>query len=344
MSSYGFGGSIEFKSEIEGYEEDPILYGGYPFGIPKVYLNGDGECNTKFPVFDWEEDSVVVVRGKHILEYMSLCYREMLFLNNEGEAVWVDGRRVANEECEEMEHLGEVRNVKKYTITEYDVENGNKRTYSVTLDGATTMTGRDYDRLSCVVGAEVLGSHFEIEDGVLRQYIGNDIDLVIPADVTEISLSPFKGCGRFNSIKIPKTVTYISPSFFKCCEVMHVEVDADNPKYYSQDGFLIDRETKTLVWAYSGTTIPNDGSIIKIGSYAFHSRSDIKKIEIPDTISEIDDKAIHCCYMLEEIKIPSVFADDAQRIFGASLVKNGDVYRPEGDEYTMYKKFGGFYF
>ena len=126
MSGYRFGGSIEFKSEIEGYEGDPVLYGGYPFGFPKLYLNGDGEYNSKFPIFDWEDDSVVVVRGKHILEYKSSRFQEMLFMNNNGETIWVEGRQVANEECEGMDYLDEVRGVQKYTITEYDIENGNK--------------------------------------------------------------------------------------------------------------------------------------------------------------------------------------------------------------------------
>lgn len=336
MSGYRYGGSLELKSEIEEYEADPVLYGGYPFGIPKVYLNGDGEYYTRLSDFDWKEDSVVVARGKHILECMSSCHCEFLHRNKEGESVWVEGRRVANEECEEMEYLNEVRGVKKYTLTEYDLEKGNKRTYSVTLDETTTMTGKDYYRLFNIVDAEMLGDHFEIKDGVLIQYIGKATDLVIPDGVTEIADDSFRECGNFNSVVIPRTVTKIPCGF---CRAEHIEVAQDNPKYYSEDGLLIDRETKTLVWAYAGNTIPSDGSVKTIGANAFCGRTDIRAITIPDVVSTIDSDAFRHCYHLKEVKIPDNFVGDARRIFGATLVKDGDKYLLEGGEYSTFRNF-----
>ena len=115
----------------------------------------------------------------------------------------------------------------------------------------------------------------------------------------------------------------------------------DNPKYYSKDGLLIDRETQTLVWAYAGNTIPSDGSVKRIGTNAFCGRTDVRAITIPDVVSAIDDEAFRCCYYLKEVKIPDAFVGDAQRIFGASLVKDGDKYHLEGGEH---EKFRGFSF
>ena len=181
--------------------------------------------------------------------------------------------------------------------------------------------------------------HFHVEEGVLLRYIGASENITIPNSVREIGSNAFKGCFRFESIKIPKTVEKISCVGFGGCLTKHVEVDADNPKYYSKDGLLIDRETQTLVWAYAGNAIPDDGSVKTIGTNAFHHREDIKTITIPDVVSAIDSDAFSSCSRLEKVKISDAFVGDAQRIFGASLVKEGDKYRLEGGENAKYRGF-----
>jgi hypothetical protein len=86
--------------------------------------------------------------------------------------------------------------------------------------------------------------------------------------------------------------------------VNHIEVDEANPKYYSKDGCLIDKETDTLVWCYSGNVIPNDISIKKIGPNAFMNREDLNNIVIPVGVEELEDGAFENCINLEKIIIP----------------------------------------
>ena len=326
MSSYRYGGSLELKSEIEEYEADPVLYGGYPFGIPKVYLNGEGEWYTKLEQFNWEDDSVVLIRNHCVLEYMSSRHCEFLYEDQDGEHIWVDGRRVSKEEDLNMEYLGEVRGANHYTVTEYDVEKGQKRKYSCLFEEEMTMTREDYYRLSHIVNEGALDSHFEIKDGVLSRYFGNDIDLYIPDGVTEIAGDAFEGGGKFNCVIIPSTVTKIPCGF---CNTEQLEIDKDNPKYYIQDGCLIDKEEKELVWAHSGCTIPDDGSVVKIGSNSFAWRRDLTSIVVPDAVTEIGSGAFSHCFRLKEITLPVTFVDDAERIFGTTLVKDGDKWTLE---------------
>lgn len=201
-----------------------------------------------------------------------------------------------------------------------------KRKYKVVLEEENCLNNWDLDSLSKFGVEENLNSHFEIKDGVLIQYVGKERDIIVPDGVVEIGIDAFKGCEKFNSIKISKSVEKISCVGSLSCLTEYLEVDKDNPKYYIQDGCLINREEKELVWAYSGTNIPEDGSVVKIGSKAFYHRSDLSRIVVPDIIAEIGDDAFGECNSLKEIVISDLHGGDAKRIFGRELKKNGDKW------------------
>ena len=329
MSSVCYGGSIRMNPESEMLNRDPMFEGGYPFTMPKVYLDGVGESYFPQWCFNWDDDSVVVVRDKQVVKYTRSTFLELLAKNEEGEIVWMDGRRAPYSTCWGGEYLDEDRSAYEYTITEYDLNELKKRKYKVVLEEENCLDNRDLDSLSEYGVEETIDSHFEIKDGVLLQCVGKERDIIIPDGVIEIGVNAFKGCENFNSIKIPKTVKKIS-CVGSGCRTEHLEVDKDNPKFYIQDGCLIDREEKELVWAYSGSTIPDDGGVVKIGSKSFYLRSDLSRIVVPNVITEIGDDAFGECWNLEEIVISDLFAGDAKRIFGQELKKDVDkwIYDP----------------
>ncbi len=326
MSSVYYGGSIRMNPEPEMLNRDPMFEGGYPYNVPKIYLEGVGESYMPQWCFNWDDDSVVVVRDKHVVKYTKSAYLELLAKNEAGEIVWMDGRSAPYSTRWAGEYLGEDREAYEYTITEYDLNELKKRKYKVVLEEDEFLDNQELHSLSKYGVEETIDSHFEIRDGVLLQYIGKDRDIIIPDDVTEIGADSFKGCSDFNSITIPKSIEKISCVGREGCRTKHLEVAEDNPKYYIQDGCLIDREEKELVWAYFGSTIPDDGSVVRIGRNAFYWRSDISRIVIPDAIIEIGDNAFGNCNALKEIVISDIWARDAQRIFGRELKKDGDKW------------------
>ena len=338
MSSVYYGGSIRMNPEPEMLNRDPMFEEGYPHEVPKVYLEGHGEAYFPQYCFDWDDDSVVLVRDKHVLKYTRSSFVELLAKNEEGEIVWMDGRRAPYSGCWEGEYLDEYRSGHEYTITEYDLDVLKKRKYKVVLEEENCLDNWDLESLSEYGVAGIVGSHFEIKDGVLLQYVGEEQDIIIPDGVKEIGTNAFKGCEKFNSIKISKTVEKISCVESGWSRAEYLEVDEDNPKYYIQDGCLIDKEEKELVWAFAGSTIPDDGSVVKIGSKAFYNRLDLSKIVIPDAIIAIGDNAFSNCGYLENITLSENFANDANRIFGRTLERDD-----EKDTYT-FKKFEGFTF
>ena len=310
MSSVCYGGSIRMNPEIEEEKLDPMFEGGYPYKVPKVYLEGLGECYFPQRCFDWDDDSVVVIRGKHIVKYTYSSFIELLAKNEEGEVVWMDGRTAPYSGCWGGEYLDEERPAHEYSITEYDLETHKKKEYKVVLEAEMDVVDSDLSWLSSVVG-----SGFEIKDGVLLRYDGWNDDIVIPEGVKEISSGSIWCDHSLNSIKIPNTVEKISFDDFPRCQFKNIEIAEDNPRYVSKEGFVIDKETQTLMWAHTGTIIPNDGSVRKIASNAFYGRIDIHEIVIPDTILEIDDHIFGRDNHLQCVEVPDSFNNDIERIF-----------------------------
>jgi len=311
MSSICYGGSVRMKPEVEIEDFDPWVDEGYPHKIPKVYLEGWGEVYNRQHCFNWDDDSVIVVRNKHVLKYTHSTFVELLAKNEDGEIVWMDGRCAPYSDCWGGEYLNEERGACEYTIEEYNLETLTKRKYKVVLDEETELDIQDYRSLSNFVDADKLGSHFQIEDGVLLQYVGHNTELIIPEGVTELGYSLFSRKKEFESITMPSTLVKVYSTLPEYCRVKEIHVAEDNPKYYSKDGCLIDKETGELVWAYAATDIPCDESICKIGHSAFLNRQDLENIVIPENITEIGSYAFHGCKNMK-----SVFVSDTVKRIG----------------------------
>lgn len=307
MSSITYGGKLLMKAENNNKNKNDDYmydYASYPFDEPKVYL--DATCEDYYPqvLFSWSDDSVVLVRGANVIEYTKSNFAELLAKDKEGNIIWVDGRTAPYEDCWDGEYLNETRGAQEFKVTLYNIETLQKKRYKMVLDETTELDAWDFRRLSEFVDADTLGSHSLIKDGVFYQYVGNDKNLVIPDSVTEIDWNTFVNQQQFESITIPKTVVNIPYNIAEHCTVNRIEVDESNPKYCSKDGCLIDKETNTLVWCYSGNVIPNDILIEKIGNGAFVNREDIKNVVIPNGIQEIEGSAFRNCINLEKIIIP----------------------------------------
>ena len=295
MSSFGYCGSVRMNPAVEDVSKDPMFEEGYPYSTPKVFLNGSGEVYTNRYCSNWDDDSVIVVRDKYVVKYTRSTFIELLARNEPGEIVWMDGRNAPCSSRWNGEYLNKERLAQEYTIEEYDIETNKKRKYKVVLEEETELNIYDYASISKFVDADKLGSHFKIENNVLRMYVGNDARLIIPIGVEKLEYPAYWTKKEFDCIVIPKTLVEISKSFFTFCKTKDIIVAEDNPRFYSKDGCLIDKETQTLVWGYAAVDIPRDASIKKIGSNAFCNREDLEKITIPDNIVEIGSYAFERC-------------------------------------------------
>lgn len=124
----------------------------------------------------------------------------------------------------------------------------------------------------------------KIENGILTELDCNTTNLVFPRDMSSISKSAYDEFGLTE-------------------EIATIEVEEGNEYYHSKNNCLIETATKTLVMGCKNSIIPDDGSVTKIGKFAFNGCIEAKTIEIPEGVKEIHHMAF--AYTdFEEIIIP----------------------------------------
>ena len=308
MNNCFYAGWVEMKPKFEESEcYDFMEYEGYPYAIPNVYLDGCGEEYYLPDGRGWEDDSIVWVRGGKVVQYTKSKFLETRARGDNDECIWLDARRVSDQSDFAVEYLNEYREANEYRIEEYDLEKSEKKKYKVLLEETSSMDESDRFRLKNFVDAKLFQiseeQKFEIHNGVLVSYKGFDEDLVIPEGIRSISYGAFCSKNKdFRTITIPASLTDIQKSMFNDCRIQEINVAEGNTRYYSKNGLLIDKQNKTLVWAYSGSEIPADGSVISIGKMAFKGRADLESIVIPDTVKEIGEGAFQGCTKLKSVE------------------------------------------
>lgn len=148
------------------------------------------------------------------------------------------------------------------------------------------------------------------QDGSIR-YIGESafdgIDfeikkLILPEGLEDIGWYSSESLTSIEELHIPSTfVDWNGSTFRDLINLKKITVAEGNPKFYSVDNCIIDRETGKLVLGCNTSVIPTDGSITSIGVYAFRGCGEIKSIVIPEGVVELGHGAFYGCTSLREI-------------------------------------------
>ena len=136
---------------------------------------------------------------------------------------------------------------------------------------------------------------FIIENGVLKLYQGNDANIVIPSDVTEIGSSAFRNNTSIKTVELNSNVEKISDcAFMGCTNLKNVTLNKDL-KTISNSAFngctslkkiTISNSVETIgdYSFYKCTSLSNDlvipSSVTSIGNYAFAEDNKILSIDI----------------------------------------------------------------
>ena len=130
--------------------------------------------------------------------------------------------------------------------------------------------------------------------------------ITIPNSVTTIENGAFSYCSSLTSLTIPNSVTKLGEDVFARCAVLNdLRVAQGNPVYHSAGNCIIETATKTLVAGCNASRIPTDGSVTKIGSYAFSECTRMESITIPAGVTTIGTYAFYNCQSLTGITIPT---------------------------------------
>ena len=112
---------------------------------------------------------------------------------------------------------------------------------------------------------------------------GNLQSIAIPDNVTKIDNNTFENCSSLKSVSIGKSCTTISATAFNNATALEkITVSADNEKYSSVDGALLNKEKTSII---------------------LYPKSKSGEFVIPDTVTSIADRAFSSCPNLTKITI-----------------------------------------
>ena len=135
---------------------------------------------------------------------------------------------------------------------------------------------------------------FEIKDGCLVKYTGEDTEVVVPDGVTSIGNEVFSWCRSLTSVTIPNGVTNIGDMAFYKSSLTSVRI----PDSVTSIGDSTFYECSSL----TSVTIPD--SVTNIGKMAFYG-SGLTSVTVPAGVTSIEWGVFEGCGSLTSVTIPN---------------------------------------
>ena len=153
-------------------------------------------------------------------------------------------------------------------------------------------------------------------------------EINIPNSVVSIGSYAFSSFWKITAFRIPESVTYLGPGFiWACSKLVTLEVDENNPVYYSESNAIIERETKKLIQGTKTTIIPED--IIVIGERAFLAVENQGQLVIPQSVISIEDEAFKYATFTGTLTLPENLQHIGKYAFYTTYF-TGNLYVPDG--------------
>ena len=197
---------------------------------------------------------------------------------------------------------------------------------------------------------------------------GRDFSIIVPEGVRFMTSDAFLCCHAATRISFPSTLDDLPESSF-----YHVSAEIDfpngNPRYSCENGFLIDRDTQTLLyaapssqgqpipavrrlgdsaldnWKPAGNEIRLPDTLESIGPYALDGQytgdfSPLAALILPDGVRELSDCSIYGCWEIQLLRFPATLTEiPAYCVANCGL---GAVEIPEG--VTRIGEFAFYYY
>ncbi|MBE6572958.1 MAG: hypothetical protein E7652_01025 [Ruminococcaceae bacterium] len=134
------------------------------------------------------------------------------------------------------------------------------------------------------------------------------VSVTIPETVTEIGTSAFYKCAFMKNITIPSSVTKIGNSAFTACYDLKNIYCSGNSCFTDRDGVLFTADMKKLVSYPAGRydkeySIPDGVETLGYESFCWVDR--LETINIPSSVTAIEDYVFFGCLSLDDVYIPS---------------------------------------
>lgn len=159
--------------------------------------------------------------------------------------------------------------------------------------------------------------------------------LTIHEDTRIILCYAFDSCYGLESVEIPSGVVKIAEgAFYACMELTTLTVAEGNTAYAVTDGCLIELDSQTLLLGTPDSVIPTDGSIKRIGAYAFFCNSAITEITLPEGVESIGIRAFSGC-VVETVHLPASVTEIGELAFKGIDFLTSFTVDAENSAYTV---------
>lgn len=141
--------------------------------------------------------------------------------------------------------------------------------------------------------------------------------IMIQNGLRNIPHGAFMNCTGLTEIMLPASVTGVSSGAFSgCTSLQNIEVDQNNLKYSSYQGYLYNSDKTEFVMCPEGKNkISFFPGITRINNFAFADCIGLAEINIPDSVNSIGASAFLGCKGLLEIAIPNGVSDIKMNAF-----------------------------
>ena len=147
--------------------------------------------------------------------------------------------------------------------------------------------------------------------------------VVIPDSVEYVKAGVINQCDYMESLHIGAGVTEIDgPIFFngdRGRNFSKITVDPENQYYTVKGNCLIRIADKFLMCAFADSVIPDDGSVVEIGSTAFFNKPGLTSVVVPEGVIKIRSGAFKNNYELVSVSLPTTI-EKMHGAFGADSI------------------------
>ena len=189
--------------------------------------------------------------------------------------------------------------------------------YRLNPDNTATITDADSELKDGNIPAEIIGHKVTAIETNAFFSMRSLTDVVIPEGVKTLGQYTFHACRNLKTVAIPDSLEEIGEgSFSDCDKIPAFRVSPNHPVFAVNNKALIN--TRDMVLLKYADAKPGDyevgWGIKRIGVGAF-SRSKLKSITLPATVTEIGPTAFADCSNLQEITLPETLTSIGHQAF-----------------------------